>query len=185
MPRLKLYPGEEILWRGRPHRWFYILRPLFSLPLTLLLSGLILWVCVEALRFSLERNDEIFFGLSTVVFFLVFLAAIAPLFDVALNWFRYSSSCYTVTNARIIVRDDLWSRAGFSVKYADIVHISIHRSFLEGLFGLGTIEILVSARLGDLQVSGYDKNVVPMRFLGRPSRVYRILRDLVPDLVER
>ena len=134
--RTHLFPGEKLLWSGRPRQGL-VLRPIdmFLVPMTLGWVGFaILW---QAKLLDLQKSAPFLsiVGIPFVVVVLYFLV-VRFLMDAK----KCANTCYGVTDGRIIITSGMFSQTRQSLHFDTLPEVSITQSTsAQNTAGEGTI----------------------------------------------
>lgn len=138
-----LFPGEEVLWRGKPKKLCYVLSKmgsfwLFAL-LWLVFDGLFIGVMI-----STGTAKEMWLFL--VCFFALHLLPVWKCVGgIISSILEHKNIEYAITNRRIIARTGIVGIDFDSIDYVGLSNIRVNVSFIERLFHVGSVWISASS----------------------------------------
>jgi len=153
----RFIPGEEPAREAlRPSAWFILLHAPRTLLALLLIGGL-------SAAWAIRGPGSPHAG---VIGARIAGASIALL--LAIGLVRWLSRLYVLTDRRVVVVAGVLSQSAADVPRQRIQHVTLHRSLIERLLGLGTIGICTA---------GTDGPAVRMLMVARPARVVESIRS--------
>jgi uncharacterized membrane protein YdbT with pleckstrin-like domain len=147
--------GEEVVRNMRPH-WRRIAVAVVLLPIV---------VGLASYGITKEKHHK-------PVVYIILIAAV-----VILVWFSlrpilvWLSTRYVVTNRRVLIRTGVLSRNGRDIPLTRINDVSFQRTFVERMFGSGTLTIESAGERGQIQLKDVPQ-VEPVQ-----RDIYRLVED--------
>jgi membrane protein YdbS with pleckstrin-like domain len=148
--------GDPVLWWGHPRMFRGEPTRFLALIVAVAAGGAICWALA-----AVTHSPKV--GLVAA---LVILAVVGMI--VLTWWLRCRYSTLTVTEKRSILDTGYLSRATNELRHVDVRNIEVNQTFLQRLFGTGSIEISTAASdEGEIAISG----------ILEPQRVATLIRE--------
>lgn len=152
--------GERLERAFRPSPWFILLHAPGALVLIALLIAL-------GAAWGLAGP-----GAREAGWLVVRIGVGALVVHLAIGLLRWLSRLYAVTDRRVVVAAGVLAQVAGDVPLERVQHVTMERSFVERLLGLGTVGVATA---------GADGAAVSMLMVARPASVMAMVRRLVDD----
>lgn len=155
----KLQEGEGVMLETRPLKglfWYYFLGSLIGLFFLTFFFGL--WLGLPVLFILVALNPSQFLTSAIITGFVIFIVFLA--IDILIVRRKYKMMYYWITTQRIVVKKGLIGYSINSMPFERISDTLISRSFLEKIFGFGSLHIQTLAGQYSMGRGGSEGNLL-------------------------
>lgn len=178
--------NENILWRGRPNAFLYILgNP--SIYLIAIIWGIFDFFFISSFFREFSFMNGFFRELSFmngffIIFFIVHLfpvwfAILMPIYRI----FNYGTIEYAITDKRVYISQGVFGRDVNNYEHRELTNLKVDVNFMENIKGLGTIILVYNGEGGN---SAYSFKADNNKFISieDPYDVYKLLKKVSLDV---
>lgn len=168
--------NENILWRGKPNAFLYIVgKP--SIYLIALIWGIFdfFFISIFFREFSLMHG--FFIILFIIHLFPVWFAILMPIYRIL----NYGTIEYAITDKRVYISQGIFGRDVNNYEHRELTNLKVDVNFMENLKGLGTIILMYNGEGGN---SSYSFKTDADKFISikDPYDVYKLLKKVSLDV---
>lgn len=168
--------NENILWRGKPNAFLYIVgNP------SIYLFALIWGIFDFFLIFNFFRESSFMNGF-TISFFIfhlfpVWFALLMPIYRVL----NYGTIEYAITDKRVYISQGIFGRDVNNYEHRELTSLKVDVNFIENIMGRGTIILVYNGEGGN---SSYSFKADENKFISieNPYDVYKLLKKVSLDV---
>ena len=168
--------NENILWRGKPNAFLYIV----GNPSIYLIA--IIWGLFDFFFISSFFREFTFINGFFIIFFIIHLfpvwfAILMPIYRI----FNYGTIEYAITDKRVYIRQGFFGRDVNNYEHRELTNLKVNVNFMENIKGLGTIILAYNGEEGN---SSYSFKADANKFISieDPYGVYKLLKKVSLDV---
>lgn len=178
--------NENILWRGKPNAFLYIIgNP--SIYLIALIWGLFDFFFISSFfrEFSFMNGFFGEFSFMNGFFIIFFMFHLFPVWFVILmpiyRIFNYKTLEYAITDKRVYISQGVFGRDVNNYEHRELTNLKVNVNFMENIKGLGTIILAYNGEEGN---SSYSFKADNNKFISieDPYGVYKLLKKVSLDV---
>ncbi|MDU3009876.1 MAG: PH domain-containing protein [Peptoniphilus harei] len=168
--------NENILWRGKPNAFLYIV----GNPSIYLIA--IIWGLFDFFFISSFFREFTFINGFFIIFFIIHLfpvwfAILMPIYRI----FNYGTIEYAITDKRVYISQGFFGRDVNNYEHRELTNLKVNVNFMENIKGLGTIILAYNGEEGN---SSYSFKADANKFISieDPYGVYKLLKKVSLDV---
>ncbi|MDU5570492.1 MAG: PH domain-containing protein [Peptoniphilus harei] len=168
--------NENILWRGKPNAFLYIV----GNPSIYLIA--IIWGLFDFFFISSFFREFTFINGFFIIFFIIHLfpvwfAILMPIYRI----FNYGTIEYAITDKRVYISQGIFGRDVNNFEHRELTNLKVDVNFMENIKGLGTIILVYNGQEGN---SSYSFKADANKFISieDPYDVYKLLKKVSLDV---
>ncbi|MBS4881715.1 MAG: PH domain-containing protein [Peptoniphilus harei] len=168
--------NENILWRGKPNAFLYIV----GNPSIYLIA--IIWGLFDFFFISSFFREFTFINGFFIIFFIIHLfpvwfAILMPIYRI----FNYGTIEYAITDKRVYISQGIFGRDVNNYEHRELTNLKVDVNFMENIKGLGTIILVYNGEGGN---SSYSFKADANKFISieDPYDVYKLLKKVSLDV---
>ena len=168
--------NENILWRGKPNAFLYIV----GTPSIYLIA--IIWGLFDFFFISSFFREFTFIHGFFIVFFIIHLfpvwfAILMPIYRIL----NYGTIEYAITDKRVYISQGFFGRDVNNYEHRELTNLKVNVNFMENIKGLGTINLAYNGEEGN---SSYSFKADNNKFISieDPYGVYKLLKKVSLDV---
>ncbi|MDU5467930.1 MAG: PH domain-containing protein [Peptoniphilus harei] len=168
--------NENILWRGKPNAFLYIV----GNPSIYLIA--IIWGLFDFFFISSFFREFTFMHGFFIIFFIIHLfpvwfAILMPIYRI----FNYGTIEYAITDKRVYISQGFFGRDVNNYEHRELTNLKVNVNFMENIKGLGTIILAYNGEEGN---SSYSFKADNNKFISieDPYDVYKLLKKVSLDV---
>ena len=168
--------NENILWRGKPNAFLYIV----GNPSIYLIA--IIWGLFDFFFISSFFREFTFINGFFIIFFIIHLfpvwfAILMPIYRI----FNYGTIEYAITDKRVYISQGIFGRDVNNYEHRELTNLKVDVNFMENIKGLGTIILVYNGEGGN---SSYSFKADANKFISieDPYGVYKLLKKVSLDV---
>lgn len=168
--------NENILWRGKPNAFLYIV----GNPRIYLIA--IIWGLFDFFFISSFFREFTFMHGFFIIFFIIHLfpvwfAILMPIYRIL----NYGTIEYAITDKRVYISQGFFGRDVNNYEHRELTNLKVNVNFMENIKGLGTIILAYNGEEGN---SSYSFKADANKFISieDPYGVYKLLKKVSLDV---
>ncbi len=168
--------NENILWRGKPNAFLYIV----GNPSIYLIA--IIWGLFDFFFISSFFREFTFINGFFIIFFIIHLfpvwfAILMPIYRI----FNYGTIEYAITDKRVYISQGIFGIDVNNYEHRELTNLKVDVNFMENIKGLGTIILVYNGEGGN---SSYSFKADANKFISieDPYDVYKLLKKVSLDV---
>ena len=168
--------NENILWRGKPNAFLYIV----GKPSIYLIA--IIWGLFDFFFISSFFREFTFIHGFFIIFFIIHLfpvwfAILMPIYRLL----NYGTIEYAITDKRVYISQGIFGRDVNNYEHRELTNLKVDVNFMENIKGLGTIILVYNGEGGN---SSYSFKADANKFISieDPYDVYKLLKKVSLDV---
>ena len=168
--------NENILWRGKPNAFLYIV----GKPSIYLIA--IIWGLFDFFFISSFFREFTFIHGFFIIFFIIHLfpvwfAILMPIYRII----NYGTIEYAITDKRVYISQGFFGRDVNNYEHRELTNLKVNVNFMENIKGLGTIILVYNGEGGN---SSYSFKADANKFISieDPYDVYKLLKKVSLDV---
>ena len=168
--------NENILWRGKPNAFLYIV----GNPSIYLIA--IIWGLFDFFFISSFFREFTFMHGFFIIFFIIHLfpvwfAILMPIYRIL----NYGTIEYAITDKRVYISQGFFGRDVNNYEHRELTNLKVNVNFMENIKGLGTIILVYNGEEGN---SSYSFKADNNKFISieDPYGVYKLLKKVSLDV---
>ena len=168
--------NENILWRGKPNAFLYIV----GKPSIYLIA--LIWGIFDFFFISIFFREFSFMNGFFIIFFIIHLfpvwfAILMPIYRVL----NYGTIEYAITDKRVYISQGIFGRDVNNYEHRELTNLKVDVNFMENIKGLGTIILAYKGEEGN---SAYSFKADANKFISieDPYDVYKLLKKVSLDV---
>ena len=168
--------NENILWRGKPNAFLYIIgNP--SIYLIALIWGIFDFFFISNFFREFSFMNGFFIIFFIVHLFPVWFAILMPIYRI----FNYGTMEYAITDKRVYISQGIFGRDVNNYEHRELTNLKVNVNFMENIKGLGTIILAYNGEEGN---SSYSFKADNNKFISieDPYGVYKLLKKVSLDV---
>lgn len=178
--------NENILWRGKPNAFLYIIgNP--SIYLIALIWGIFDFFFISNFfrEFSFMNGFFREFSFMNGFFIIFFIVHLFPVwFAILMPIYRllnYGTMEYAITDKRVYISQGIFGRDVNNYEHRELTNLKVNVNFMENIKGLGTIILAYNGEEGN---SSYSFKADANKFISieDPYGVYKLLKKVSLDV---
>ena len=168
--------NENILWRGKPNAFLYIVgKP--SIYLIALIWGIFDFFFISIFFREFSFMNGFFIIVFIIHLFPVWFAILMPIYRVL----NYGTIEYAITDKRVYISQGIFGRDVNNYEHRELTNLKVDVNFMENIKGLGTIILVYNGEGGN---SSYSFKTDANKFISieDPYDVYKLLKKVSLDV---
>ena len=168
--------NENILWRGRPNAFLYIVgNP--SIYLIAIIWGLFDFFFISSFFREFSFMNGFFIVFFIIHLFPVWFAILMPIYRIL----NYGTIEYAITDKRVYISQGFFGRDVNNYEHRELTNLKVNVNFMENIKGLGTIILAYNGEEGN---SSYSFKADNNKFISieDPYGVYKLLKKVSLDV---
>ncbi|MDU6783159.1 PH domain-containing protein [uncultured Peptoniphilus sp.] len=168
--------NENILWRGKPNAFLYIVgNP--SIYLIAIIWGLFDFFFISSFFREFSFMNGFFIIFFIIHLFPVWFAILMPIYRIL----NYGTIEYAITDKRVYISQGIFGRDVNNYEHRELTNLKVDVNFMENIKGLGTIILVYNGEEGN---SSYSFKADNNKFISieDPYGVYKLLKKVSLDV---